>query len=81
MIVVEEDEVRGEGGILDLYLCLKKHEIGVVLGTTNLLHRISSPRFRIWFAVRLFAEPAELTKIKKKVISLIRYSPKFFLAF
>ena len=69
MIVLEEDEVRREGGILDLYLCLKKHEIGVVLGTTNLLHRISSPRFRIWFAVRLFAEPAELTKIKESHFS------------
>ena len=41
MIVVEEDEVKGGRGILDLYLCLKKHEIGSVLGTTNLLQRIT----------------------------------------
>ena len=68
MIVVEEDEVRREGGILDLYLCLKKHEIGVVLGTTNLCTG-SAVLFRIWYAVRLFAEPAELTKIKQSHFS------------
>ncbi len=55
MIVVEEDEVRGEGGILDLYLCLKKHEIGVVLGTTNLLHRITSPAVLVFGSGSLFA--------------------------
>ena len=69
MIVVEEDEVRREGGILDLYLCLKKHEVGLVFGRTNLLTGSAVLSFRIWFVRRTDTR-------KKKSVSRVKYSIK-----
>ena len=72
MIVVEEDEVREGRGDLGFIFVFEKTRDWSCLRYNKSFAQISSPRFRIWFAVRM-----PKTKIKE-VISLIRYSPKFF---